>query len=134
MQRAWSDTHEGTLEAPVYLWEYDRPLGFHSCGLFEAKARGIRGEITHCVESVKMCYSHTVLSGGTPVGLVTDSMWYTHTHTHRVVKWDARGPRHRLKVVRTHEHTHTHKCTSHTITPRRLLQLQVVRSTSPFML
>ena len=44
MQRAWSDTHEGTLEAPVYLWDYDRPLGFHACGLFETKARGVRGE------------------------------------------------------------------------------------------
>ena len=44
MQRAWSDTHEGKLETLVYLWDYDRPLGFHSCGLFKAKARGVRGE------------------------------------------------------------------------------------------
>ena len=44
MQRAWSDAHEGTLEAPVYLWDYDRLLGFHSCCLFKAKARGVRGE------------------------------------------------------------------------------------------
>ena len=32
-----------------------------------------------------------------PDGVPSVSVWYTH----RVVKWDARGPRHRLNVVRT---------------------------------
>ena len=75
MQRAWSDTHEGKLEALVYLWDYDRPLGFHSCGLFKVKARGVRGEhlLLACLPGHIMYTHPTAADAGCQGKTKTDS-------------------------------------------------------------